>query len=162
MIKTLVVSFCFTFFCINLSNAQNVTDTIRIKKGLFGKIYIKDGKSIGNGRGLNRLLTSNPETAAEVKMMRANAVFSAIFGGTGGFIFGYQLGSSYTRSTPNWGALIPAAILVGISIPLEIGKTRHLEKAILIYNKGLMQASKRKVECNFGVSNNGVGLKVSF
>ncbi|WP_017260148.1 hypothetical protein [Pedobacter arcticus] len=160
--KNLIVGFCLMFFCLSCSKAQPLIDTIQIKKGVFGTIYLKGDKSIGNGKGLNKLLRSNPETNAEIKLMRTNLIFSIVFGCTSGYIFGYQLTSRYTRSKPNWGALSAATALLGLSIPFELGRVKHLKSAVLIYNNGLMQTGKNEVRYNLLISNNGAGLKVNF
>ncbi|MFC5282448.1 hypothetical protein [Pedobacter alpinus] len=160
--KNLIAIILIIAFSASFSKAQVIKDTIKVKKHIFGTIYLKDGKSIGNGRGLSKLLSSNPETHADLKLVNTNWVFSAIFGGASGFIFGYQLASSYTRSSPNWGALSAATALLGLSIPFEIGRVKHINKAVSIYNNGLRQTSRNNLQYNLRISNNGVGLKVSF
>jgi hypothetical protein len=160
--KNIFLFLVFTAF-LNLKfvNAQAVKDSIKIHKSTFGTIYIKDGKSL-EGRRLYKVLSDNPETLPEITLAKTNNIVGTIFASAGGAILGYQLGSSYSRSTPNWFALGAGTALIGLFIPFEIARVKHVKKAVLIYNKDLMQTTKTKAIYNFGISNNGVGLKITF
>ncbi|MBD3749227.1 MAG: hypothetical protein IE931_07015 [Sphingobacteriales bacterium] len=79
------------------------------------------------------MISQNPETLPEIKLAKTNNTFAAIFGGAGGFIFGYQLGTRYQRSTPNWGALSAATALIGIGIPLAIASAKHTTKELYLF-----------------------------
>jgi hypothetical protein len=141
--------------------AQLTIDSIKIYKGAFGNIYLKDGKALA-GRKLYRELSKNPESLPHITAAKTNNIFGNIFGGAGGFILGYQLGSSYSRSRPNWFALYGGASLVGIFIPFEIARVKHTKKAVLIYNNDILKTSSVKSTFNFGLSSNGFGLKIGF
>ncbi|MBK0381529.1 hypothetical protein I5M32_01030 [Pedobacter sp. SD-b] len=162
MKKVLPILLFFLIVAIRIAYAQTAIDTIKIKKSTFGTIYLKDGKSINNGRKLHRLLSSNPKNYPEITIIRTNWVFAAIFGGASGYIFGNQIATRYSRSSPDWVALSAATALAGLSIPFEIGRAKHVKKAVLIYNEGLMQTSINKPIYNFNISDNGLVLKITF
>jgi hypothetical protein len=160
--KNILLFLLFTAL-INLKfvNAQAVKDSIKIHNGVFGTIYVKDGKSLTTHR-LFKIISANPETLPEISSTRNNNIYSWIFGGAGGFILGYQMGTSYSRTTPNWFALGAAAGLIGISMPFEIAKAKHTKRAVLIYNKDFLHTTKTKAIYNFGISNDGAGIKITF
>jgi hypothetical protein len=149
------------FICTKSVKAQSVTDSIRIYKGAFGNIYLKDGKSL-RGRTLYKVLSKNPETLPHITAAKTNNIFGNIFGGAGGFILGYQLGSSYTRSRPNWFALSSGAVLAALQIPFEVARVKYTKKAVLVYNNDILKTSSVKSTFNFGLSSNGFGLKIGF
>lgn len=162
MKKHLLFIFCAILVSIQFTQAQIPRDTIQIKKSTLGTIYLKD-KQVLNDNKLFDIISRNPETRPEIQLAKTNGVFASIFGGAGGFIFGYQLGTSYRRTSPNWGALSAAIALTGIAIPLEIARVKHTKKAVLIYNRGMFdQSNKNKLEYHLGISNNGLSLKISF
>lgn len=142
-------------------DAQTVVDTIQIKKSTFGTVYLKDGESIKEGKKLYKILKLNPETYAEISLAKTNNVFGSIFGGAGGFIIGYNLASIQKRNT-TWTPFIISFGLIGLSVPFSFGSANHIKKAVLIYNKGMMQTSKNKPIYKLGISNNGIGLKINF
>lgn len=162
MKKQILLSFWIILVSISFAKAQTIKDTIQIRKSTFGTIYLKDGKSINNGRKLQKLIRSIPETSAEIRIIKTNWIFATIFGGAAGYIYGNQYVTRYRRSSPDWGALSAATALLGLSMPFEIGRTKHLKKAVLIYNKGVMEIGKNKTSYNLRISNNGIGLKISF
>ena len=141
--------------------AQLTIDSIKIYKGAFGNIYLKDGKSL-RGRTLYQVLSKNPETLPHITAAKTNNVYGNIFGGAGGFILGYQLGSSYTRTSPNWFALGSGAVLAALQIPFEIARVKHTKKAVLMYNNDILKTSSLKPSYNIGLSNNGISLKITF
>ncbi|OAQ37955.1 hypothetical protein A5893_16425 [Pedobacter psychrophilus] len=162
MKKQLLIIFGILLFSINFAKAQTIKDTIQIRKSTFGTIYLKDGKSLNTGRKLHKLIKSNPENYSEITIIKTNWVFATIFGGAAGYIYGNQYATRYRRSSPDWVSLSAATALFGLSIPFEIGRAKHIKKAVLIYNKGLMETSKNKTLYNFGISNNGIGVKIAF
>lgn len=162
MKKYLLISICAILMSTQFTKAQVSKDTIQIKKSTFGTIYLKD-KQVLDDKKLFDIISQNPETLPEIKLAKTNNIFAVIFGGAGGFIFGYQLGTQYQRSTPNWGALSAATALIGIAIPLEIARVKHTKRAVSIYNEGnFTKSGKNKLEYHLGISNNGMCLKVSF
>lgn len=160
--KHLPMIILFMLLMNNISaKAQSVTDSIKIYKGAFGNIYLKDGKSL-RGRTLYQVLSKNPETLPHITAAKTNNVYGNIFGGAGGFILGYQLGSSYTRTSPNWFALGSGAVLAALQIPFEIARVKHTKKAVLMYNNDILKTSSLKPSYNIGLSNNGISLKITF
>ena len=151
----------FLIALVNPVKSQSVTDSIKIYKGAFGNIYLKDGKSL-RGRALYKVLSENPETLPIITAAKNNNIYGNIFGGAGGFILGYQLGSSYSRTRPNWFALSSGAVLAALQIPFEVARVKHVKKAVLIYNKDILQTTSTKTIYNLGFSSNGIGLKISF
>jgi hypothetical protein len=153
----LLIALLYTTF----AKAQVVKDSIEIRKSTFGTIYLNNEKSVDDFR-LYKIIKTNPETLSEIRAAKTNLIFSSIFSFSSGFIFGYQYGSRYKRSSPNWLALGAATGLLGISIPLSIASNKHTRNAVNIYNKNPNKTAENKKIYYFNISDNGLGLKISF
>jgi hypothetical protein len=52
--------------------------------------------------------------------------------------------------------------LVAVSIPFSIASSKHAKKGVNIYNQGLTHTDLGKIDFNFGLTQNGIGIKMNF
>lgn len=153
------------FTCILLMNlshlfAQEQSDSIIVKKE-FGTVFLKDGTKL-SPRLLLELTESNKEAYKEMKIAKQNFDLASVFGFAGGFMVGWPIGTALGGGKPNWAMAGVGAGLIAISIPFSTAYTRHAKNAVRAYNSGLKQLGLNKAEVKFGLTFNGVGVKIAF
>jgi hypothetical protein len=124
----------------NVCLAQTGNDTIQVKKTGDGTRFLHE----------------------EMKIARSSHTMGSILGFTGGFLAGYQLGTLIRGGQPNWLVAGVGVGLIGLSLPLSSGYTRHAKKAVAIYNSGLQAANRPKVDVRAGFALNHIRLGVTF
>jgi hypothetical protein len=145
----------------NVCLAQTGNDTIQVKKTGDGTRFLLNGKRLTPAR-LSAITRSNPATHEEMKIARSSHTMGSILGFTGGFLAGYQLGTLIRGGQPNWLVAGVGVGLIGLSLPLSSGYTRHAKKAVAIYNSGLQAANRPKVDVRAGFALNHIRLGVTF
>jgi hypothetical protein len=141
-------------------NAQVQPDTIQVKKKL-GTVFQINGENVSPGKML-KIMEPNPMAHAEMKIANTNYVVSMIFSCAGGFVIGYQIGSSVVSGEPEWTAAGVGAGLLIVAIPFAISYTKHAKNAVYIYNRGVRNSSGNPPEMTFNISPTGTGLKIRF
>ena len=139
---------------------QTKVDTITIKKGL-GTTYFYKGKKLTYNK-LVQVLSTNKNTDKEATKMDVNNTISMFVGGIGGFMVGYSLGQSMGGGEMNTGMMGIGLALVAIDIPLEIGKSRHMKKAVSIYNEEQQKLSSRRMDYHFQLAPTAIGFCMHF
>jgi hypothetical protein len=162
IVKTLFLVFVslLAFHC-TACLAQAGSDTIQIRKSGDGTRFVLNGKRL-TPRQLSIVTRSNPATHAEMKIARSNHAMGSILSFAGGFLAGYQLGTLIRGGEPNWVAAGAGVGLIGLSLPLSSGYTRHARKAVQLYNAGLGATNVPKVDVRAGFAFNQVRLGVTF
>ena len=145
---------CFNFY------SQNQTDSIQVVKKL-GTVFQQNGKTL-NIAQIESITSVNPQAAKEMKIAKSNYTFSTIFGGIGGGLIGYPIGTAIGGGEPNWTLAGIGAGIALLSIPFSIGSAKHTKNAVQIYNKGLQHSSLPNMEVRFGSTQNGVGVRITF
>ena len=164
---TTILIFVAIFLSCFSSNAQNSSDLIRAEKRGLGYIYYKDSVAL-NFNQVMQLTKSNPaafKLMEEAKTMRTS---SYIFGIPGGFALGYALGHALgcamvgkkINSVIFYSTLGTGAVLVFVSIGLEIGANNKAKEAIAVFNNAIKQ--KNNANLDLGFSPGGVMLRLSF
>jgi hypothetical protein len=166
--KTLIVKILFLLLVSLLalrgtvSLAQTGSDTIQIRKSGDGSTrFVLNGKRL-TPRRLSAATRSNPATHAEMKIARSNHAMGSILSFAGGFLTGYQLGTLIRGGQPNWVVAGVGVGLIGLSLPLSSGYTKHAKKAVRIYNAGLRATHVPRVDVRAGFACNQVRLGVTF
>ncbi len=136
-------------------------DTIQIKKSGGDTRFVLNGKRL-TPRQLSAATRSNPATHAEMKIARSDHAMGSILGFAGGFLAGYQLGTLIRGGEPNWVVAGTGVGLIGLSLPLSSGYTRHARKAVQIYNAGQGATNVPGVNVRAGFASNQVRLGVTF
>lgn len=118
---------------------QFETDTIRIKKN-FGNVYLLNNSPL-TFKQTNNIVKVNRESALLMKSAKSKKIWSAIFSYTGGFLVGYALGDKFFQNNElNYGMLGAGLGVFSISIPLSIKGSKHLNKAVKVYNADLISS----------------------
>lgn len=146
-------------FCTFNTQAQNLNDTIKIKKDI-GNIYIYDGKKLKPKQMLS-LMEPNPLAYKEMKRAKTNYDVGAVFGFAGGFLVGWSLGALLADKEIDWRISVAGAGLIGISIPFSIGQARHTKRAVKIFNDG-RKARTSSIQFMINGSNNKIGIVANF
>lgn len=152
----------FVIFFLNVSSifGQNQPDSIHIKKKL-GTVFIQNNKKL-TPKQLLDITKMDPEAYKEMKLAKLNYNIGNIFGCAGGFLVGWQLGTTIAGGKPNWTLAGIGAGLIVVSIPFSTLYTQHTKHAVGIYNNGLKQMGFRKIDFKIGLICNGIGIKTTF
>jgi hypothetical protein len=137
--------------------SQTKTDTITIKKSAF----YYNGKLL-TPKKLVEITKPNPIAFEKMQQAQKNYIPALILSSAGGFAIGYPLGGLIGGNKMNWTLFGIGAGLVAISIPFSTAYNKHAKDAVNIYNQGIQKTSFRKVKLEGNLSNNGIGLKLSF
>ena len=97
-----------------------------------------------------------------MKIAKDNYIAGSVFQYVGGLFIGYPIGISLGGGKPNWALTGIGAGLAVISIPFTVAYIKHAKNAVMIYNKGLKYSSMIKIDLRMTMTNNGVGLKITF
>lgn len=149
-----------TILCIvslQVSFAQTSGDPIEIQKNRF----FQNGQRLAMPQ-LLEITKPNDAAYAEMKKAQTNSVVGAVFGGVGGFLIGFPLGTAIGGGDPNWAMAGIGAVVVAIGIPFSVSGTKHAKEGVSIYNEGLKSTSFMRPEIEFGLTNNGLGLALRF
>ncbi len=163
--KTLVAIMIIIFLTGTLS-AEEIT----LKKTFFSDWkYSTDGqkfKGVGlSGTSLRELMADNDEAVAEMNVYKSRKVWMAVLGWPGGFMAGWACGAAIAG---NWkdsdGVLLGVGVsMMVVSAIFEASATRHLKKAVSIYNG---DDQELVFDMNFGRSvssgNGQVGLALTY
>jgi len=147
-------------FSILSSFGQTQNDSIRIEKRL-GTVYTQNGKVLTMKHLLN-ITEVNSKAYGYMRKARTNNNVATIFSMAGGFFIGYPLGVAMAGGDPNWVLAGIGAGLILVGIPFSVGANKNALKAVEIYNSGLVQQEARRINCSFGVTNFGIGIRVAF
>jgi hypothetical protein len=146
----LILTILFT----TISFAQEITKTKH-------KFYV-DGNQIATYEAKN-LIKNNPEA---YKYFRAGKNKEAIGGLFMGFGIGFGVANALNAAAskidyPSGGTYV-ALGAIAVSIPILIGHTKKIDKAVEIYNQGLKNTGQVEFEYNIVANQNGVGLQITF
>ena len=158
--KNIATSIVFFLVLQNIF-AQEISDTIQIKKILLGTVFQMNGKNLKPNQLID-ITKSNPEAYSVMKIARTNFNMGMIFMFAGGILFYYSLGTLVYTDSPNWTPAAIGAGLVIVSIPFGMSYVNHAKTAVKIYNNSLGYSYNSNPIMRLCVTNNGIGLKVIF
>lgn len=139
---------------------QSTSDTIEIRYG-FGPVFVQNNRKL-TPKELMEITYSDPEAFNEMIIAKRNADASSVFGGIGGFMVGWPIGTAIGGGEPNWAMAAIGGGLIIISIPFSTGYSKHAKRAVKIYNNDIKQAATSKVDFNMGFTCDGIGLRITF
>lgn len=140
--------------------AQTPSEPIEIKHGL-GLYFTQNGKRL-NPRQLISITKVNAEALKETQKAKINHEASQLFGVPGGFLVGFVVGRMAVGGEPNMAILAIGGGLVAVSIPFSIASSKHAKNGVNIYNESLKQSDLGKLDFNFGLTQHGIGLNMTF
>ena len=132
--KNILIPFILLTISVNFSFGQS--DSIFIVKNPT-VYHFYQGSRILKFKEVKNIMKSNEKAYRQIKSARLIGRISILTGGSGGFLFGYQLGRALTAKEPNLkfaGVGIGLAIL---SINLEKKFFKKVRKAVNTFNSGL-------------------------
>jgi uncharacterized protein YcfJ len=143
----------------NFVFGQSTSDSITIVKKGPGTSFYQNSKKLTT-KELTEITRSNSEAFKEMTAAKTNQAAGTVFGFIGGFLVGWPLGTAIGGGDPNWTLAAVGAGFIGVSIPFSIAYTKRATRAVDIYNADTRTSSKNKLQLNFGVSQNRIGLKM--
>ncbi len=149
---------CFAAFFLF---AQSASDTIEIKKSFWGTTFTKSGETL-KMKNLLDLTKSNSVAYGQIKKARNKNVVGSIFGGVGGFLVGYTVGTAIAGKDPNWAVAGAGAGLIGAGLIFSASAGKYAKKGVQTYNQGLRTTGASKVTLQGVVAANKVGVRLSF
>lgn len=152
--------FCFLLMSLSQLFAQNQTDSIEVRKKM-GVVFVQSGTYL-SPKALLEVFKSNEEAYKEMKIAKSKGDMAIVFGGAGGFLVGWTLGTAAGGGKPNWAVAGVGAGLIMVSIPFSNSYAKHAKNAVRIYNSGLKKLGLNRVETRFGLTYNGLALRVTF
>jgi hypothetical protein len=141
--------------------AQTQTDSIEIRKNIFGTVCRQNGRILTEKRLIN-ITRVNDEAYQEMKISKNNSNIAKVVGFLGGAMVGWPLGAATAGKKMDWNLFGIGAGLIAVSIPFSLASIRHAKKAVKIYNEGINQTSLHAIEFNMAVTVNGIGIVMTF
>jgi len=157
--KQITISIIFCLIAI-VSFSQEIADSIEIKQK-NGKAYFQHGERLSHD-DLRSLLELNEDSYKEFKKAKANLFPVYLFSFAGGFLIGWPLGSALAGNQPQWWMAAGGVALILGSIPFQINYTKHLYKAVTIYNSNLKKIGVSSTVIEVGLSKDKFGLEIRF
>jgi hypothetical protein len=156
--KLLIIS----VLLFNLSGvfAQTQSEPIEIKYGL-GVYFTQNGKKL-KPRELISITKINADALKEIQRAKINKEASQLFAIPGGFLVGWALGRAAITGEPKVILLGVGGAFIVASIPFSVAYSKRAKKGVNIYNEDLKQSDLGTLDFNFGLTQNGVGLKMTF
>ncbi|GAB1451545.1 hypothetical protein MASR2M47_16010 [Draconibacterium sp.] len=172
MKKLILFSVILAFIC-SFSGLSQTNNQIVLNK----KRYYQGDKKLTN-KELQRILMSNPESAAEYKIAKKNGTIGTIpmVAGTALCLYGafamlkssidetnaLNNGEYYEESTAYVAPILIGAGLVVVGIPFALSSIKHTKKSISIYNTNQTTGYREIQKLEFGLTQNGVGITYRF
>jgi hypothetical protein len=97
-----------------------------------------------------------------MQLAKKNYDAGAVFSFVGGFMVGWPCGTALAGGDPEWALAGVGAGLIAISIPFSTAYVKHTKNAVSLYNDGLTSVKEDVAQIKFGMTNGGIGLKVTF
>ncbi len=159
MNKQILIMLC-AFLLMGTSAIAQSQDSISVEKR-WGTVFTQNGKVL-KPRQLLEITQLNPEAHQLMLQAKKNYDVGVVIGAIGGFMVGYPCGSAIAGGDPEWALAGVGAGLIALSIPFSTAYVKHTKKAVAIYNGSLVTEKKDVAMVNFGMTSNGIGLKVTF
>lgn len=77
-------------------------------------------------------------------------------------LIGWPLGAAIAGGDPNWTLAAIGGGLVVVAIPFSVAYTKNAKRAVELYNSGLANQDISCIDFQFGITGNGLGLKITF
>jgi hypothetical protein len=138
----------FIILFIELSNSvhsQTQADSIHVKTTAFGTTFLRKNKLLTPIEMLD-MMKDCPEAFKKMKAARRDKALTTLFGGAGGFLMGWPLGSIAYGGEFNVPMFATGAGLVVVAVPFSKSYIRSATQAVEIYNASLI--NRKEIEEN--------------
>lgn len=150
------------FSCVMVvAFSQSTLDTIEIKKSFLGTVFKKNGENL-KMRDLLDVTKNNPAAYNYMKKARNKNTVGSIFGGVGGFLIGYTVGTAVAGKDPQWGIAGIGVGLVGAGLLFSADAGKNAKRSVRLYNQGVQNPTTRVMKFQGGFMGNGFGVKLTF
>lgn len=158
MKKILLSTFILLFSISLFAQSQEIV----AQKKALGTVYTQNDKVLSSTQLFN-VLKQNPETDLDIKRAKNNLYPGMVLSYIGGALIGWPIGTAIGGGEPQWGMALAGAGFIALAIPLSSGYTKHIKKAVEKYNDGVEPKKPADaISFKVGVTNDGIGLRVSF
>ncbi|MGB1295728.1 MAG: hypothetical protein ACPG6V_09625 [Flavobacteriales bacterium] len=131
---------------------------LEIKSNLWGTKIYQDGKLVGI-KELSEITSSHKIANDFALKAKTNKGFSDVFGGVGGFLVGWSIGTKIGGGEFNNSLFYTGLGVIAVGIPFSIGMTKNAKKSVEAYNGNTGVSS---VQYSFIANSNGLGLSLNF
>jgi hypothetical protein len=129
---TLLIAFCY-FSLSESCLAQTSGERIEMIKTFGGVKFSQSGRAL-RPRDVLQTMESNADAHEAFTKAKTNLDMATVFGGVGGFMIGWPLGTAIAGGDPQWGLVAAGAGLALMSIPFSSYFKKHATNAVEIYN----------------------------
>ncbi len=153
--KKTILTIKFALATLTFCTAQQ----IEMEKVFGGYKYTQNGTLL-KMKDLVKTMESNQQAFDLIKKAQLNNTMASIFGGAGGFLVGWPIGTAIGGGDANWTLAGVGAGLIAIVIPFSSGSNKNAKQAVELYNSSLNLSSY--YEFKVIGNGNGIGLSVNF
>ena len=146
------------FLLVILCSTYSFSQEIEIRGGRY---FVNDSQI--SSRDVREKLAANPQVLATFKKGKSKESTGTLLLGLGvAFTVGDLVkGLVSDEKYPGAGTFIGAG-LIGVSIPVLIGKNKKMRQGIQMYNEGLKTTGFNDLKLNLVVNQNGGGIQLKF
>jgi hypothetical protein len=157
--KKALYTLILTIAAMSIGNSQE----IHMEKVFGGYKYTQNGQLLRMGQ-MVKIMKPNEEAFKLVKKARTNNTVAGIFGGAGGALIGWPLGTALGGGDPEWGMAAIGAGLIVVGIPFATAANKNAKQAVALYNASLNSNTSSNFEPQFQLisSSNGIGISMTF
>jgi len=131
---------------------------LEIKSNLWGTKIYQDGKLIGI-KELTKITSSHKIANDFALKAKTNKGFSDVFGGVGGFLVGWSIGTKIGGGEFNNNLFYAGLGVIAVGIPFSIGMTKNAKKSVEAYNGN---TGVSFVQYSVIANSKGLGLSLNF
>jgi hypothetical protein len=153
----LVIGLFLTF-----SLSAQVADTISYTK-VFGGFKYSKGNEILSLKKINVLVKEDPKAYAYMKKAVVGSSIAQVFGGIGGGLIGYTLGTAAGGGDAEWSIALVGCGFIVVALPLAHSADKNVLKAVQTYNRGIKPISSiNSYNLKLTATTSGIGLRLTF
>ena len=152
MLKKVFLVILVAVFTVSFVQAQS---DLTYKSGV-----IQDGTRLTPDK-VRELMSGNSEALTTYNNGMALGTVGTIFGGIGGGLIGWDLGTRLGGGQGNGKLLAVGAVSTGVGLVFALISEANLKKSVTLYNSKLSN-NTISYQVNFGFTQTGVGLSMRF
>ncbi len=141
--------------------AGTFVDSILIEKGILDTRYYYLCNVL-TAKEMSKVLKKNELAYKKFRTAKDIGIVGSVLLSAGSFILGWSAGTAMSEKEVIKPLLAIGGGLVAVSIPFIVINRQQTNKAVDIYNNGLVSPSLRNPAFKFGIKNIGISLAVSF
>ncbi len=137
---------------------------IEATKVFGGYRFTQNNKNLSKSAVVNAV-KNNEKAYKTAKSGYTKYFISQVLGAAGGFMIGWEVGTSIAGGNSDWKIAGIGAGLIVISIPISLKANKQLKSAADMYNASLPETAGKKashLKLNIVGNQQGVGLALSF